>query len=146
MPHETETDDATREAATARVVQRLFTNPGDRNVFRVVSDEFGVGERLLRGWVEAATPAGDARSRRAPRPRFSPVVRTRVEPAVASEGAAEPAPEPAPASTPEPAPTPEPEHTAAALDDRRASLESEIARLRQGNESLKAAMRALLSE
>ncbi|GAA4264839.1 hypothetical protein [Frondihabitans peucedani] len=79
MPVDQWYDDATQEAATARVLQRLFTNPGDKSVFRVVSDEFSVDERSLRAWVEAASPTA-ALSKKKARPKFSPVVRTRIEP------------------------------------------------------------------
>lgn len=79
MPVDQWYDDATQEAATARVLQRLFTNPGDKSVYRVVSDEFSVDERSLRSWVEQASPAATP-AKRKPRPKFSPVVRTRIEP------------------------------------------------------------------
>lgn len=97
MPVDQWYDDATQEAATARVLQRLFTNPGDKSVFRVVSDEFSVDERSLRAWVEAASPTA-APSKKKARPKFSPVVRTRIEPrddeVEAPEGEGEPETEP----------------------------------------------------
>jgi len=94
-----QTDDpATREAATARVQQRLMTNPGDRSVFRVVSDEFSVGEQSLRAWVEAATPDAPAPKKR--RPKFTPVIKTKVERVEVAEPAPEPTVEQTDAATP----------------------------------------------
>ncbi|ARC57065.1 hypothetical protein AS850_08255 [Frondihabitans sp. 762G35] len=220
MAFEQNDDEGVLDAAMARVLQRLATNPGDRSAYRVVSDEFGVGEGALRDWVKAASPAAEPPVAKRRRPRFSPVVTT-VKPPVAQDAEpvspaspasptsvaapaspASPAQEAAPASpaspeepTPrlpfapqrdidpmwddvEPLPSAEavrPQPTVAAytagpvspdddvanhdvtvparvatvpgtIDDRLSALETEAARLRSGNETLKAAMRVLLAD
>lgn len=114
MPFDEWYDDATREAATARVLQRRMTNPTDRNVLTVVAEEFSVPRQTLSDWVDEASPE-TATPARKPRPKFSQVVKTtkeaRVEsptdddPAEATQSAAPPEP----ASEPEPEPTSEPE-------------------------------------
>jgi transposase-like protein len=80
MPYDEWYDDDTREAATARVLERRATKPGDRNVLTVVADEFGIPQQTLRAWVEEAAPEPE-KSARKPRPKFSQVVTTRIEPA-----------------------------------------------------------------
>ncbi|MBD8728243.1 hypothetical protein [Frigoribacterium sp. CFBP 13707] len=85
MPFDEWYDDATKEAATARVLQRRMTNPGDRNVLTVVSDEFSVPRQTLADWVEEASPESAAAPKK-PRPKFSQVVRT-SKPAPALEEA-----------------------------------------------------------
>lgn len=144
MAFEQKYDAATREAATARVLERRATNPKDRHVFMVVADEFGVGQQSLRAWVAAATPESDKPARKKHRPRFSAVVTTKVapddEPAAASdeiEAVADPeVPVSRPASTPDKDPAP--------ADTKVTALEAEAADLRRGNDALKAAMRLLL--
>lgn len=79
MPYDEWYDDDTREAATARVLERRATKPGDRNVLTVVADEFGVPQQTLRAWVEEAAPEPEKPARK-PRPKFSQVVTTRIEP------------------------------------------------------------------
>ncbi len=64
MAFEQNDDEGVLDAAMARVLQRLATNPGDRSVYRVVSDEFGVGEGALRDWVKAASPAAEPPAQR----------------------------------------------------------------------------------
>jgi transposase-like protein len=140
MPFDQKYDPATREAATARVLERRATNPTDRSVLRVVSEEFGVGQQSLRAWVQEAEGKTKPVSGRRGRPRFSRVVTTKVERAgdQGEEGSPAPAPEVA-ASTPDEA-TP-------AVDEplRLEALEAEAASLRRGNDALKAAMRVLLA-
>lgn len=144
MAFEQKYDAATREAATARVLERRATNPKDRHVFMVVADEFGVGQQSLRAWVAAATPVSDTPARKKQRPRFSPVVTTKTasgdEPAAASDVIEAVADPEVPASRPVSSPAKDP----AAADTRVAALEAEAADLRRGNEALKAAMRLLL--
>ena len=101
MPFDQWYDDATREAATARVLQRRMTNPGDRNTLTVVADEFDIPQQTLAAWVEEASPDSPTPPKK-PRPKFSQVVRT-----------SKPAPEPAP--EPEPEPVEEPEEPEAAV-------------------------------
>lgn len=166
MAFEQKYDAATREAAVDRVLQRRATNPRDRSVLRVVSEEFNVGQQSLRAWVAAAEPAEQAPApRRARRPRFSPVVTTKIEqdPGVQDPGVQDPAPvaaaapaapvaaEPVPDATPAAAAAPTVAAAGAAAPaagsaetDAAAALEAEVAALRQGNEALKAAMRVLL--
>jgi len=79
MPYDEWYDDDTREAATARVLERRATKPGDRNVITVVADEFGIPQQTLRAWVEEAAPEPEKPARK-PRPKFSQVVTTRIEP------------------------------------------------------------------
>ena len=84
MPYDEWYDDDTREAATARVLERRATKPGDRNVLTVVADEFGIPQQTLRAWVEEAAPEPEKPARK-PRPKFSQVVTTRIEPAPVPE-------------------------------------------------------------
>lgn len=159
MPSEQKYDPALRDAATTRVQERLFTNPGDRSVFRVVSDEFGVGEQSLRAWVKAASPDIAPPERKRRRPRFSPVVTTttrasdtttrasgttldeRTPPTeLRSERTVEASPEPV--STPA-VPVEAPAQVAG---HSIGELEAEAAALQQGNDALKTAMRVLLSD
>lgn len=91
MPYDEWYDDDTREAATARVLERRATKPGDRNVLTVVADEFGIPQQTLRAWVEEAAPEPEKPARK-PRPKFSQVVTTRIEPAPAPETDREPEP------------------------------------------------------
>ena len=98
MPFDQWYDDATREAATARVLQRRMTNPGDRNTLTVVADEFDIPQQTLAAWVEEASPDSPTPPKK-PRPKFSQVVRT-----------SKPAPEPEPEPVEEPE---EPEEAAA---------------------------------
>ncbi|ROQ41343.1 hypothetical protein EDF46_0720 [Frondihabitans sp. PhB188] len=161
MPFEQWYDDETREAATARVLQRLATNPGDRHVFTVVADEFTVDQPSLRAWVEAASPESVAPARASRRPKFSPVVRTRIAPA--ARASADEAPDPAPGSAPEapgevePAdatsprpdavadePSIEPAREPTPVSDRVTALEAEAAALRRDNAALTDAMRVVL--
>lgn len=85
MPFDQWYDDATREAATARVLQRAMTNPTDRNVLTVVAEEFNVPRKTLGDWVEEASPGllTPARKARRARPKFSAVVRTTKVPVTA---------------------------------------------------------------
>jgi len=98
MPFDQWYDDATREAATARVLQRRMTNPGDRNTLTVVADEFDIPQQTLAAWVEEASPDSPTPPKK-PRPKFSQVVRT-----------SKPAPDPEPEPVEEPD---EPEEAAA---------------------------------
>jgi len=176
MPFDQWYDDATREAATARVLQRRMTNPTDRNVLTVVAEEFNVPRQTLSDWVDEASPES-AKPQRKPRPKFSQVVKTtkeaRVEsptgdepiespqPAAPSEPASEPEPEPEqdPWSTPEPEPEPTPESRPdpqpepapapaphAPADGRLTALEAEVAALRAGNRALVEALRVLVDD
>lgn len=162
MPYDEWYDDDTREAATARVLERRATKPGDRNVLTVVADEFGIPQQTLRAWVEEAAPEPEKPARK-PRPKFSQVVTTRIEPA----------PVPAPEVMPDADVEPDGEHQAEAEADREAgpdvetqpappaptpvaarapvphtdeiaALEAEVAALRAGNRVLTEAMRVLL--
>lgn len=107
MPFDQWYDDATREAATARVLQRKMTNPTDRNVLTVVAEEFNVPRQTLSDWVDEASPESP-KSQRKPRPKFSQVVKTTKEARVASPTDDEPAEAPGSAAPPEPAGEPEP--------------------------------------
>ncbi len=140
MPFDQKYDAATREAATARVLERRATNPTDRSVLRVVSEEFGVGQQSLRAWVQEAEGKAKPVPGRRGRPRFSPVVTTSVERAD-DEGRVG-------------SPAPAPEVAVSAADDatpagdeplRVEALEAEADTLRRGNDALKAAMRVLLA-
>jgi hypothetical protein len=157
MPFEQWYDDETRDAATARVLQRLATNPGDRHVFTVVADEFAVDQPTLRAWVGAASPESVAPARTSRRPKFSPVVRTRIAPA-ARRPAAEPR-DPAPSAShrPEAQLTAEPPQPQSPRVDaqppaiapvaprgRVEALEAEVSALRRGNAALTDAMRVVL--
>jgi transposase-like protein len=90
MPVDQWYDADTREAATARVLERRATKPNDRNVLMVVAEEFGVAQQTLRAWVEEAAPE-TATPARKPRPKFSQVVTRRIVP---EEARPEPEPEP----------------------------------------------------
>jgi transposase-like protein len=112
MPYDEWYDDETREAATARVLERRATKPGDRNVITVVADEFGIPQQTLRAWVEEAAPEPEKPARK-PRPKFSQVVTTRIEPA------------PAPDVETQAEPDVEPEPDIDAEPDRQVEIESE---------------------
>ncbi|RKR75803.1 hypothetical protein [Frondihabitans australicus] len=146
MPFTQKYDDATREAATARVLERRATNPDDRSVLRVVADEFNVGQQSLRAWVAEADGEQGVRKTRRSRPRFSPVVTTRIEPADVPDTSI-PAIESAPAVaavTPV-VPVARQENVAESPNAEIASLEAEIESLRRGNAAITAAMRVLLA-
>jgi transposase-like protein len=165
MPYDEWYDDDTREAATARVLERRATKPGDRHVLTVVADEFGIPQQTLRAWVEEAAPEPEKAVRK-PRPKFSQVVTTRVEPPADEpevaprpgpdeeeepERRAEPEAQPSvPAAPAEPdvrtqsAPPARASDVAAPRTDDIAALEAEIAELRAGNRVLTDAMRVLL--
>ena len=108
MPFDEWYDDETREAATARVLQRRMTNPTDRNVLTVVAEEFNVPRQTLSDWVDEASPE-PAKPKRKPRPKFSQVVKTTKEARVESPTDDEPIDAPQPAAPPEPASEPEPD-------------------------------------
>ena len=80
MPIDQWYDAETRDAATARVVQRLATNPGDRHVFSVVAEEFAIDQQALREWVAEVAPETVVPAKKAKRPKFSPVTTTRIVP------------------------------------------------------------------
>ena len=172
MPYDEWYDDDTREAATARVLERRATKPGDRNVLTVVADEFGIPQQTLRAWVEEAAPEPEKPVRK-PRPKFSQVVTTRIEPAPVpapevmpdadvepdEEHQSEPEPEPEAEADAEadreagpdvetqpapPAPTPVAARAPVPHTDEIAALEAEVAALRAGNRVLTEAMRVLL--
>ncbi|ROS49523.1 hypothetical protein [Frigoribacterium sp. PhB24] len=102
MPFDQWYDDATREAATARVLQRKMTNPTDRNVLTVVAEEFNVPRQTLSDWVDQVSP-GSAKPPRKPRPKFSQVVKTTKEARVESPTDEDADEVPPPAAPPEPA-------------------------------------------
>lgn len=106
MPFDEWYDDETREAATARVLQRRMTNPTDRNVLTVVAEEFNVPRQTLSDWVDEASPES-AKPKRKPRPKFSQVVKTTKEARVESPEDDEAIDAPQPAAPPEPASEPE---------------------------------------
>jgi len=106
MPFDEWYDDETREAATARVLQRRMTNPTDRNVLTVVAEEFNVPRQTLSDWVDEASPES-AKPKRKPRPKFSQVVKTTKEARVESPTDDEPAEAPRSAARPESASEPE---------------------------------------
>ncbi|KQM29689.1 hypothetical protein ASL10_03365 [Frigoribacterium sp. Leaf8] len=108
MPFDEWYDDETREAATARVLQRRMTNPTDRNVLTVVAEEFNVPRQTLSDWVDEVSPES-AKPKRKPRPKFSQVVKTTKEARVESPTDDEPIDAPQPAAPPEPAREPEPD-------------------------------------
>lgn len=114
MPYDEWYDDDTREAATARVLERRATKPGDRNVLTVVADEFGIPQQTLRAWVEEAAPEPEKPARK-PRPKFSQVVTTRIEPA----------PVPAPEVMPDADVEPDEEHQSEAEPEPEAESEAE---------------------
>jgi transposase-like protein len=111
MPFDEWYDDETREAATARVLQRRMTNPTDRNVLTVVAEEFNVPRQTLSDWVDEASPE-PAKPKRKPRPKFSQVVKTTKEARVESPTDDGPAEAPQSAAPPEPASEPEPDAAA----------------------------------
>lgn len=111
MPFDEWYDDETREAATARVLQRRMTNPTDRNVLTVVAEEFNVPRQTLSDWVDEASPES-AKPKRKPRPKFSQVVKTTKEARVESPTDDGPAEAPQSAAPPEPASEPEPDAAA----------------------------------
>ncbi|NIJ05639.1 hypothetical protein [Frigoribacterium faeni] len=128
MPFDQWYDDETREAATARVLQRRATKPGDRHVFTVVAEEFGIPQQTLRAWVEEAAPETAAPARTA-RPKFSRVVTTHVE---RDEVPAAPAPEAEEAAPDEPedvteAPADQPVAPPAEPEEARAAPAEEVA-------------------
>jgi transposase-like protein len=106
MPFDEWYDDETREAATARVLQRRMTNPTDRNVLTVVAEEFNVPRQTLSDWVDEASPES-AKPKRKPRPKFSQVVKTTKEARVESPADDEAIEAPQSAAPPEPASEPE---------------------------------------
>lgn len=108
MPFDEWYDDETREAATARVLQRRMTNPTDRNVLTVVAEEFNVPRQTLSDWVDEASPES-AKPKRKPRPKFSQVVKTTKEARVESPTDDGPAESPRSAAPPEPASGSEPD-------------------------------------
>jgi transposase-like protein len=108
MPFDEWYDDETREAATARVLQRRMTNPTDRNVLTVVAEEFNVPRQTLSEWVDEASPES-AKPKRKPRPKFSQVVKTTKEARVESPADDEAIEAPQSAAPPEPASEPEPD-------------------------------------
>jgi transposase-like protein len=108
MPFDEWYDDETREAATARVLQRRMTNPTDRNVLTVVAEEFNVPRQTLSDWVDEASPE-PVKPKRKPRPKFSQVVKTTKEARVESPADDEAIEAPQPAAPPEPASEPEPD-------------------------------------
>jgi transposase-like protein len=122
MPVDQWYDADTREAATARVLERRATKPNDRNVLMVVAEEFGVAQQTLRAWVEEAAPE-TATPARKPRPKFSQVVTRRIVPEEArpepegDDDSEEAPPALAPDVTDEPAPVTEeaPPATAASV-------------------------------
>jgi len=124
MPSDQWYDDATREAATARVLQRRITDPKDRNVLTVVSEEFGVPRTTLATWVDEASPEAPA-ARKKPRPKFSQVVRT-SKPAPPEEPTDDEA-EDAPRAEPTEGSSPEPEADAAPDGDSEADSEAQPA-------------------
>jgi len=142
MPFDRKYDDATREAATAQVLERRAANPELRSIMRDVAAEFNVGQQSLRGWVHKATPATEPETKPAVepekkakrRPHFSPVVTTHaeVEPDADLDVPAPVVEYHAPAST--------------ATDSYVAGLEAEVARLREANTTFKATIRILLGE
>lgn len=65
MPFEQKYSPETREAATAKVLERRKADPKDRSVLREVAEEFLVGEQSLRAWVGkvvSKTPASQTGS------------------------------------------------------------------------------------
>jgi transposase-like protein len=108
MPFDEWYDDETREAATARVLQRRMTNPTDRNVLTVVAEEFNVPRQTLSDWVDEASPES-AKPKRKPRPKFSQVVKTTKEARVESPADDEAIEAPQSAAPPEPESGPEPD-------------------------------------
>lgn len=132
MPFDHKYSPEVREAATARVLERRATHPKDQHVLTVVAEEFNVGQQSLRAWVAAATPDAEKPARKTRRPKFSTVVTTSAE-AGSHADVALPEPAPAPITPSRPA------------SSMVATLEAEAAELRQGNETLKNAMRVLLA-
>lgn len=124
MPFDEWYDDATREAATARVLQRRMTNPTDRNVLTVVAEEFSVPRQTLSDWVDEASPETATPARKS-RPKFSQVVKTTKEARVESPTDDDPAEAPQSAAPPEPASDPEPEPTSGPEPEPEPAPESE---------------------
>ncbi len=126
MPFDEWYDDETREAATARVLQRRMTNPTDRNVLTVVAEEFNVPRQTLSDWVDEASPES-AKPKRKPRPKFSQVVKTTKEARVESPEDDEAIDAPQPAAPPEPASEPEPDAESEAVPEAEAVPQTEVA-------------------
>lgn len=126
MPFDEWYDDETREAATARVLQRRMTNPTDRNVLTVVAEEFNVPRQTLSDWVDEASPES-AKPKRKPRPKFSQVVKTTKEARVESPTDDGPAESPQSAAPPEPASGSEPDAEAEAVQQTEAVPQTETA-------------------
>lgn len=124
MPFDEWYDDETREAATARVLQRRMTNPTDRNVLTVVAEEFNVPRQTLSDWVDEASPES-AKPKRKPRPKFSQVVKTTKEARVESPTDDEAIEAPQPAAPQEPAS--EPERDAEAVSQTESVPQTDIA-------------------
>lgn len=126
MPFDEWYDDETREAATARVLQRRMTNPTDRNVLTVVAEEFNVPRQTLSDWVDEASPES-AKPKRKPRPKFSQVVKTTKEARVESPEDDEAIDAPQPAAPPEPASEPEPDAQTGSVPQAEAVPQTEAA-------------------
>ncbi|MGY3262214.1 hypothetical protein [Frigoribacterium sp. 2355] len=126
MPFDEWYDDETREAATARVLQRRMTNPTDRNVLTVVAEEFNVPRQTLSDWVDEASPES-AKPKRKPRPKFSQVVKTTKEARVESPEDDEAIDAPQPAAPPEPASEPEPDAQTESVPQAEAVPQTEVA-------------------
>ncbi|MBD8487022.1 hypothetical protein IFT79_15510 [Frigoribacterium sp. CFBP 8759] len=126
MPFDEWYDDETREAATARVLQRRMTNPTDRNVLTVVAEEFNVPRQTLSDWVDEASPES-AKPKRKPRPKFSQVVKTTKEARVESPEDDEAIDAPQPAALPEPASEPEPDAQTGSVPQAEAVPQTEAA-------------------
>ncbi|ROS53883.1 hypothetical protein [Frigoribacterium sp. PhB118] len=126
MPFDEWYDDETREAATARVLQRRMTNPTDRNVLTVVAEEFNVPRQTLSDWVDEASPES-AKPKRKPRPKFSQVVKTTKEARVESPEDDEAIDAPQPAARPEPASEPESDAQTGSVPQAEAVPQTEAA-------------------
>jgi len=126
MPFDEWYDDETREAATARVLQRRMTNPTDRNVLTVVAEEFNVPRQTLSDWVDEASPES-AKPKRKPRPKFSQVVKTTKEARVESPEDDEAIDAPQPAARPEPASEPESDAQTESVPQAEAVPQTEVA-------------------
>ena len=126
MPFDEWYDDETREAATARVLQRRMTNPTDRNVLTVVAEEFNVPRQTLSDWVDEASPES-AKPKRKPRPKFSQVVKTTKEARVESPTDDGPAEAPQSAAPPEPASEPESDAQTGSVPQAEVVPQTEVA-------------------
>ena len=126
MPFDEWYDDETREAATARVLQRRMTNPTDRNVLTVVAEEFNVPRQTLSDWVDEASPES-AKPKRKPRPKFSQVVKTTKEARVESPEDDEAIDAPQPAAPPEPASEPESDAQTGSVPQAEVVPQTEVA-------------------